>query len=159
MNKKGFTLLELLVVVLIIGILAAIALPQYNKIVEKSRMSEAIQMLHQIHRICQIYELNGNDCGDNHLLEDSTIDWPTEVSTDNCYDTMCFNTQDWQYVDNTGADFLANRVINGDWENPRYSLGIHAAFGADDTGKILCFNGTDTTFCQKICGSDYCYME
>ncbi len=58
MNKKGFTLLELLVVVLIIGILAGIALPQYKKALLKSRATEAINTLKAIQDAQQRYFLS-----------------------------------------------------------------------------------------------------
>ena len=48
LDVKAFTLIELLVVMLIIGILAAVALPQYQKAVEKSRLTTLIPLVKSV---------------------------------------------------------------------------------------------------------------
>ena len=59
--KKGFTLIEMLVVVLIIGILAGVALPQYTSAVRKARVAEAKISLRALIDAEDRYILEHND--------------------------------------------------------------------------------------------------
>ncbi|MBR3631858.1 MAG: prepilin-type N-terminal cleavage/methylation domain-containing protein [Elusimicrobiaceae bacterium] len=68
--KKAFTLIELLVVVLIIGILSAIALPQYEKAVMRSRfatLKAATDALYQAEKI--YFMANGTYTNDMTALD------------------------------------------------------------------------------------------
>lgn len=53
MRKNGFTLMEMLTVVIIVGVLAAVALPQYRKVVEKSHFTKAQVMAKAMYDSCE----------------------------------------------------------------------------------------------------------
>jgi len=54
-NRKGFTLIELMIVVVIIGILAALAIPRFMQASMKSKQSEAKGILKQIYTMEHAY--------------------------------------------------------------------------------------------------------
>lgn len=57
LNKRAFSLVELLIVVLIIGVLTAIALPQYQRAVEKARLMQNIVTVRALYDALERYRL------------------------------------------------------------------------------------------------------
>lgn len=54
-GRKGFTIVELMVVVVIVGILAAIAVPAYRKYISRARTQEAMTVLPSIRALQLTY--------------------------------------------------------------------------------------------------------
>jgi type IV pilus assembly protein PilE len=90
--KKGFTLLELIVVIIIIGILATLGFVQYTKIIEKGRVAEANSLLGNIRSLETAYRLDHTGFGS--LAEVGLADIPGSTCNTNYY---------FQYSVDTGA--------------------------------------------------------
>jgi prepilin-type N-terminal cleavage/methylation domain-containing protein len=92
-RKKGFTLLELIIVIIVIGILASIALPRYLRVAERSRMAEGKSILGTLRGAQLRYQAeHGNytdtasaldaDMTTSRYFDDATVDTdPTAIAS------------------------------------------------------------------------------
>ena len=146
--NKAFTLIELLVVVLIIGILAAVALPQYQKAVEKARLTEYetnLKTLYEADRLC--YLQKGGKCAMNEL----DIELPNCKPLPGYYETCSYT--------NAIAGPGIPGVVDGN-SLPWFGLGLPST--TDQS--FLCIEGGGAaitrTICQRWgfsnCDGDFC---
>ena len=84
MNRKGFTLVEVLIVVIIIGILAAIGIPQFAASIEKAKGGEARAGLGHLQTGEKVYFAENEYYSTNPLDLDITLSqryWAFTIAT------------------------------------------------------------------------------
>lgn len=91
-TKAGFTMIELMVVVIIVGVLAAIAVPIYGKYVKNARVSEATGRLADLLTASKAYAQENESDGDP-----ATADWPTSAGATGFLGDAN-NTQNFSYT-------------------------------------------------------------
>lgn len=93
--RNGFTLLELLIVVIVIAVLATIAAPQYLKAVERAKVAKAKSNLETIAKAEKMYRSANSAYTETWTDLD---DWAEGVGSIDTNDT------DWDYTITAGAD-------------------------------------------------------
>jgi prepilin-type N-terminal cleavage/methylation domain-containing protein len=98
--RKGFTLIELIVVIIIVGILASVGMSQYTKVVEKGRAAEARLILGSL-RTAEIAENMEN--GAYATVANLGVGAPT----------ACVTTHYFSYACTTAGLCTATRCTSG----------------------------------------------
>lgn len=145
-NKKGFTLIEILVVILIIGILAGIALPQYKKAVLRTRAVAIMPLLDMLVKGEELYYLNkGESTTDVRELD---IQFPG----------VCVPTDDDDNLGMTwscGEDFML-KLVKGGSAVSAYYCPRHNTSASDCSGSFLYFQlGWATSFFDSSSSNRY----
>ena len=127
--------------VLIIGILADIPLPQYKKAVEKSRFAETLTNLGIINRAINLYELNNGSLSDGLMLKGLLEATEVELAGGN-YKT----DTDWYYTTKNFSYF------GGTHQMPDEPIDFAIQI-------VRCPGGTETASYSQCIGNTSYYLE
>ncbi|HSV12724.1 MAG TPA: prepilin-type N-terminal cleavage/methylation domain-containing protein [Tepidisphaeraceae bacterium] len=153
--RRGFTLVEILIVVIILGILAAIVIPQFTNASQDARKSNVVSQLQTLRAQIELYKLQHKDAIPKLITAGGGMWSPFTLYTDINGGTSATKTGNFiygPYYQHSPVNPLAPAATGG-------NLGV-AADGAvgwvyeEATGRI-CATGTDSTkYLVEADGSD-----
>ena len=154
-NNRAFTLIELLVVVLIIGILSAIALPQYQKAVIKARAVELQTLTRALATAQAAYFMANGEYSDSLGKLDLSFPFTsaTELAATFNMDDGALNGEKSAIAINKRSGAAVALFASGPYA---YKAGFYidtAGWGNVKAGELYCMEmGEGVDFCQKFYG-------
>ena len=143
MREQGFTIVELLVVIIIIGTLAAISIPQYAKSIESSRADYAAATVAMLGRANRMFRIDNGRYADGQFADSCPAQCPNPLtSPDACALFQCKYLPSLEFV-SKGYDY---RVVPGGAQNcgltqrsvAKNTTGVYLACGKRCTGASPC---------------------
>ncbi len=134
LRKRGFTLVEILIVVVILGILAAIVIPQFTNASESAKASSLISQLQTIRSQIELYQVQhtGDYPATTTLPTGATTFWDQMTETSDSDGTV--------HTDGTGdfGPYLQKAPVNPFTNDSVVATDNSESWKYDeDTGKIL----------------------
>jgi len=167
-GAKAFTLIELLVVVLIIGILASVALPQYQKAVEKSRATQAISLVKSVAQAQQAYYLANGTWATSFDELSVEIPWTGTERWSGGASSAARSNEDWslQLYRSSNDTNIAVSVgrLTGKYKGAGFMIYTVSELSTVPLGELVCaerhqsgvtFDGNKGDYCEKLFHATY----